>query len=143
MMQKKILFYSRLFLVIVLCLGLSACSQAVVESDVWSEALYTENAEFGDGEKTVLVEVVAEDKSVTFTIHSDKATLGEALAEHGLIEGEQGPYGLYVKKVNGILADYNKNQAYWGFYKDGESVMTGVDGAEFNDGEHYELVYTK
>ena len=130
-------------LVIVLCLGFSACSKTSTETDVWSEAVYTEDTELGDGEKTVFVEVVAEEKSVTFTIHSDKETLGEALAEHNLIEGENGAYGLYVKKVNGITADYDKNQCYWGFNKNGEGMMTGVDGAVFNDGEHYELVYTK
>ena len=29
------------------------------------------------------------------------------------------------------------------FYKDGEMMNTGVDGATIADGEHYELVYTK
>ena len=126
-----------------LCLCFSACAKPLPANDVWSEAVYTENAEFGDGQKTVLVEVIAGDKSVTFTIHSDQNTLGDALMEHNLIEGEQGAYGLYVKKVNGIVADYDKNQCYWGFNKNGEGMMTGVDGAEFQDGEHYELVYIK
>ncbi len=138
MMKKRTLF----LIMLVLCLSFSACSRVETEADVWSEATYTEDAEFGSGEKTVMVEVVAQDKAVTFTIHSDKKTLGEALIEHGLIEGEQGAYGLYVKKVNGITADYDKNQCYWGFYKNGESMMTGVDGTEIKDGEHYELVYT-
>ena len=129
-------------IVIVLCLSLWACGQTN-NTDVWSEAIYTEDTELGEGEKTVMVEVIAEDKSVTFTIRSDKDILGDALAEHGLIEGEQGAYGLYVKKVNGITADYDINQTYWGFNKNGESMMTGVDGEEFKDGEHYELIYTK
>ena len=122
-------------------LSLSACSKP--ETNIWLDAVYTEDTEFGDGEKTVLVEVVVEEKSVTFTVNSDKSTLGEALVKHGLIDGDKGAYGLYVKKVNGITADYNKNRCYWGFYKNGESMMSGVDGTEFADGEHYELVYTK
>jgi len=69
-------------LVIILCLGFSACSKTLPETDVWSEAVYTEDTELGDGEKTVFVEVVAEDKSITFTIHSDKETLGEVLYEY-------------------------------------------------------------
>jgi len=88
------------------------------------------------------LEVVALDKSVTLTIHSDKSALGDALIEHKLIEGEKGAYGLYVKKVNGITADYDENQCYWGLNKNGESVMTGVDGVVFEDGDHYEFVYT-
>ena len=142
-MKKTVTFSLGVLLVITLCFSLSGCVQSATEADVWSEAIYTEDAEFGEGAKTVMVEVIAEDKSVTFTIHSNEKILGDALVAHDLIEGEQGAYGLYVKKVNGITADYDLNQCYWGFNKNGESMMTGVDGAEFHDGEHYELVYTK
>lgn len=31
----------------------------------------------------------------------------------------------------------------WAFFKNGEYMMNGVDTAKINDGEHYELVYTK
>ena len=127
----------------ILVLSISACGNSVTNTDVWADALYVEDTEFGEGSKTVMVEVVAEDKSVTFTIHTDEIILGDALVEQKLIEGEQGPYGLYVKKVNGILADYDKNQCYWGFNKNGEGMLTGVDGAYFEDGDHFELVYTK
>ena len=142
-MKKNMIVSISFFVVIVLSMCVSSCNKPGAEPDVWSGATYTENAEFGDGEKTILVEVVAEDKSITFTIHSDKNTLGDALIEHSLIEGENGAYGLYVKKVNGILADYDKNQCYWGLYKNGESLMTGVDGVDIADGEHYEIIYTK
>lgn len=142
-MKKRSFYFVVSCIALVFCLMFTGCGQSVSEHDVWAYADYTENTELGNGDKTVMVEVVAEDKSVTFTIHSDKNTVGEALVEQHLISGEKGAYGMYVKKVNGITADYDKNQCYWGFYKDGESMMTGVDGAEFNDGEHYELVYTK
>jgi len=131
-----------ILMVIILCFSLWACGQSS-ENDVWSEAIYTEDTELGEGEKTVLVDVTAESKTVTFTIHTDKDILGEALAEHGLVEGEPGAYGLYVKKVNGITADYDENKCYWGFNKNGESMMTGVDGEEIKGGENYEIVYTK
>ena len=129
--------------VIVLCMSLWACGQGAKEGDIWADAIYTEDTELGKGEKTVTVDVTAEDKTVTFTIHTDREILGEALAEHGLVEGEPGAYGLYVKKVNGITADYDVNQTYWGFNKNGESMMTGVDGEEIKGGESYEIVYTK
>lgn len=106
---------------------------------LWADALYTENTELGEGAKTVTVEVIAEDKTVVFTIHTDAATLGEALMAHKLVEGDQGDYGLYIKKVNGIQADYDKDKHYWGFYKNGEMMMTGVDGTAIADGEKYEL----
>ena len=60
-----------------------------------------------------------------------------------MIEGEMGAYGMYIKSVNGVQADYDVDQAYWAVYQDGEYLMTGVDSTEVSDGAHYELVYTK
>ena len=113
------------------------------EVSLWDDAKYTSDTELGTGSKTVQVEVKAEGKSVTFTIHTDKEILGDVLLEHGLIAGEEGAYGLYVKFVNGIEADYDKDQTYWAFYKNGEYMMTGVDSTTFTSGDHYELVKEK
>ena len=110
---------------------------------LWKNATYLKDTEFGAGSKTIAVEVKVDDKSVTFTIHTDKTTLGDALIEHGLIVGETGMYGLYVKTVNGMLADYDIDGSYWSFYKGGEMMMTGVDGEPISGGEHYEIVYAK
>lgn len=126
-----------------LVLGIVGCGQSDIKNDVWSQAVYTEDTELGKGEITFSVEVVAEDKSVTFTLHSDKATLGDALLELDLIDGEKGAYGLYVKKVNGITADYDVNQCYWGFYKNDESMITGVDATKVENGDTFKIVYTK
>ena len=78
-----------------------------------------------------------------FDIESDKETVGEALKEHELISGEEGAYGIYIKSVNGITADYNVDKSYWAFEKGGEQMMTGVDDAKISDGDRYALVYTK
>ena len=117
-------------------------SENVVVS-LWDNALYTEDTVVGEGEKTVYVEVKAEEKSITFTINTNATILGDALIENNLIAGEEGAYGLYIKTVNGILADYDVDSTYWGFFKDGEYMMTGVDTTEISGGEHYELVRTK
>ena len=116
---------------------------AIAKEGLWANATYLEDTTFGEGAKTVTVKVIVEGKSVTFTIKSDAKTLGDALLAHGLIAGEESSYGLYVKVVNGITADYDVDQSYWGFSKGGEYMMTGVDGTEFADGETYELTYTK
>jgi len=142
-MKRKLLNLICCFMVIVLSFSTSGCNRQETVTDLWEDAIYKEDAELGGGAKTVMVEVVVEDKSVTFTIHSDKATLGDALVEHNLIEGEQGAYGLYVKKVNGITADYDINRCYWGVKKNGEGLMSGVDGIELEAGEHYEFIYVK
>ena len=110
---------------------------------IWADATHTEDKEFGEGEKTIEVEVIADEISVTFTIHTDGETLGDALIENSLVEGEEGEFGLYIKKVNGMLADYDVDKTYWGLSKYGEYLMTGADSTPIADGEHYELTRTK
>ena len=73
----------------------------------------------------------------TFNIKTDKATVGEALIDENLIEGDEGAYGLYVKKVNGIEAIYENDGTYWSFYINGEYAMTGVDTTNVEDGATY------
>ena len=92
----------------------------------------------GEGEKRFEFAVVDGDKNETvFEIHTDKEIVGDALSELGLISGEEGPYGLYVKEVNGITADFDKDGTYWAFYVDGEYGLTGVDVTEIEEGRAY------
>ena len=129
---------------LLLCLVLlAACGKTEAATGLWADALYSEDTELGSGGKTVTVTVEAEEKSIVFTLHTDCATLGEALMEHGLIAGEQSDFGLYVKQVNGITADYDIDGYYWGFYSGGEYMLSGVDMTEIAGGESYELVRTK
>ena len=126
--------------------GDSAASEAggaIAPEGLWKDATYLEDTEFGEGAKTVTVKVIAEDKSVTFTVKTDAKTLGEALLAHGLIAGDIGDYGLYIKFVNGIRADYDLDQRYWNFTKNGEYMMTGADMTDIADGECYEFTYAK
>ncbi len=98
----------------------------------------------GQGEKSFYFNVTdGEGKETAFEIRTDKALVGEALQELGLIEGEEGPYGLYVKKVNGITADYESTGTYWAFYINGEMAPTGVDMTEIVVGESYGFVVSK
>ncbi len=77
-----------------------------------------------------------------YTIQTDKATVGEALQELGLIDGEEGPYGLYVKAVGGETLDYDTDGKYWAFYIDGEMAMSGVDKTEIEAGTVYSFAAT-
>ena len=72
-----------------------------------------------------------------FTVQTNEKTVGEALQKLGVIDGEEGDYGLYIKTVNGITADYNKDGVYWAFYVDGEYAMTGADMTDVVDGTVY------
>lgn len=98
----------------------------------------------GEGKKTISFTVKdADRKETTFEIKSDKATVGEALLDEGLISGSKSEYGLMVDTVMGIRADYNLDKAYWSFYIGGEYAQTGVDSTELVDGEFYMFEYTK
>ena len=78
-----------------------------------------------------------------FEIHTDKTVVGDALTELGLIEGDEGAYGLYVKKVNGITADYDKDGTYWAFLINGEMAPAGVDATEITEGAVYSFEVSK
>lgn len=142
-MKKMIRSVVPVALVLSFVLCLVSCNEKIDAEGLWENATYRSDKEFGKGEKTVEVEVKVEEQSVTFTIHTDADTLGAALLEHELIAGEDGQYGIYVKTVNGILADYDVNKSYWGFYQNGEYLMSGVDTTAIVGGEHFEIVYSK
>ncbi|MBO5231417.1 MAG: DUF4430 domain-containing protein [Clostridia bacterium] len=142
--MKKLASISVSLLLLAVCiLSLTACGESVPKDGVWKDATYLKNTEFGSGKNTVAVEVKAGEQSVILTVKTDKDTVGDALLEHKLIEGDEGPYGLYIKKVNGITADYDVDKSYWGFYINGEYATTGVDTTKITEGATYKLEYTK
>ncbi|MBQ8669788.1 MAG: DUF4430 domain-containing protein, partial [Oscillospiraceae bacterium] len=102
--------------------------------------LYAEDCALGQGATQFELTVAdAEGSEVVFDISTDQTTVGAALQELELIEGEEGDYGLYVKSVNGIIADYDLNGTYWAFYINGEYAMSGVDVTEIEEGAAYAL----
>ncbi|MBP5210105.1 MAG: DUF4430 domain-containing protein [Clostridia bacterium] len=134
-----------LFLLLIATLTLASCSFSFgdkpVDADtLWAGATYKEDTELGTGATLFYLEVRADDKSVTFTIRTDETTVGAALIALDLVQGETSAYGLYVKTVNGMTADYDADTSWWGFYQNGEMLMTGVDSTAIEPGAHYELV---
>ena len=130
-----------LALTLLLTLSLLSCS-LFGNKDVWQDAVYTEDTTLGEGAKTVTVELKVEDHLITFTVLTDETVLGDALVSIGLISGEEGPYGLYVKVVNGMTVKYEDGGYWWGITKNGVTTDTGVDGITIADGEQYELTFT-
>lgn len=96
------------------------------------------SGEAAAGTKEFTFQVVdATGAETDFDIKTDKATVGEALIDEGLIEGDESPYGLYVTKVNGIEAIYENDGTYWAFYVNGEYATSGVDTTDVEDGATY------
>ena len=136
--MKKVL---ALILALVMSLSLVACggNDAGGKNDGNSGV----NAETPVGVAFTVVVTDLEGKETTFEYTSDAATVGDALLAEGLIAGDVGEYGLYIKTVNGITADWDKDQTYWAFYIDGEYATTGVDATEITEGAVYSLTLTK
>lgn len=104
----------------------------------------TEVTVMGEGATVFQFSIEDLEGNVTkFEIHTDETTVGAALMNLGLIEGEDGPYGLYVMKVNGIEAIYEEDGSYWAFYENGEYGMTGVDMTDIDPDVAYSFVQTK
>jgi len=139
--MKKIVSTISVFALLLVCL-LTACSQPGTTDHPWADATYTEDTTLGEGNTTLTVVVAAEGKEITLTVKTDQTTVGDALLEHGLIEGEQQSAGLYLKKVNGITADWNTDHTYWAFYEKDAYAMTGVDATTIQEGVLYALVRT-
>lgn len=117
--------------------GLSGCGSK--EKNVSTETtVYEDGAVIGEGDTVFEFSVIntAGEESV-FEVHTNKETVGDALLENGVIAGEDGDYGLYVKTVNGETVDFEEDGKYWAFYINGEYGMTGVDATTITEWDSY------
>lgn len=94
------------------------------------------------GEKSITVEVVHGDGTTnTFSIKTDEEFLSHALIAEGIITDEGIETGMY-NTVDGETANWDPDQAYWGFYVNGEYAMEGMNTTPIVDGNTYKLEYT-
>ena len=130
-MKKQSLFV-RISLVLTLVLLVAAvfvgCGEEVETTNAISaEYTFEFSAVFADGTKE------------THTVTTTCETVGDALTVLGYIKGEEGAYGLYVKEVCGVVADYDIDGTYWALYIDGEYGMNGVDTLKCADVQNVEF----
>lgn len=120
-----------------------ATAVVVVLIAVFVGIWYATRPATSQGSKTITVEVVHKDgSSKDFTYHTDAQYLGEVLLAEGLIQGDEGDYGLYITAVDGEEAVYETDGAYWAFYVGDEYASLGVDQTPIADGDSFSLVYT-
>lgn len=140
--MKKI---TALVLALVLALSLCACG-APADDGAVDEGVtaVTDGATLGEGATTfALVIKQLDGSSISATVNTDAETVGEALEALGILVGEEGPYGLYIKEVNGVSAIYEEDGTYWAFYIDGEYAMTGADATPITAGAEYTFAVEK
>lgn len=132
-----------IILALVMALSLMACGSSPAQDpgkDGTETPVVTDGATLGEGAHSFTLEITdADGKTITATINTDEETVGAALLKLNIVQGEDSEYGLYVKTVNGVTADYDKDQTYWSFYIDGEYAQTGVDMTAITDGSTYKL----
>lgn len=98
----------------------------------------TQSTSVGEGDTQFEFTVIDQNGAASqFIVSTDKKIVGEALIDVGLIKGEEGQYGLYVKTVNGITLDFDTDGKYWAFYVNGAYAMSGVDTTEIKTGDTY------
>ena len=128
-------FISMLLCLILVC-GMAACGEKAPEEPTTVSLVSGQS--YGSGSKTFRFSTTAPDGTETeVTVQTDKDTVGAALLELGLVDGEDSEFGLYIKTVNGITLDYDKDGKYWAFYINGEYAMTGLDATPIEDGATY------
>ena len=116
----------------------STADYAVTDENITEDTSDEKVTVLGEGKTSFTFTVTGIDGAETvFTINTDETTVGQALLKLGLIAGEDGAYGLYVKTVNGITVDYDKDGKYWAFYVNGEYASSGVDKTAITDGAKY------
>ena len=129
-----------LLLTMMLVLSLCACGASAPSTD----KVVDDGAALGEGATSFTLEIVDLDgNTVTATINTNEKKVGDALQDLGIIDGETGSYGLYIKSINGISADYDKDGTYWAFYINGEYAMTGADMTKIEMGATYRFAVEK
>ncbi len=139
-MKKNIFKSLRILLMTVLIVAMTLTVTACSGAKTITPAESKEAIVLGTGEKTFSLSVIGyEGEETLYKISTDKTIVGEALLELELIEGEDGPYGLFIKKVAGIRADYDLDKKYWAFYIDNSYAVTGIDATEIDETVSYAL----
>lgn len=143
--EKRLSCILCIVLIVAMALSATGCNGKNAENapaePQTETAFQAEGNVLGEGEKQFMFTVTDKDGTEKqYEIHTDKKTVGEALLALGLIEGEDGDYGLYVKTVCGVTLDYDSDGSYWAFYVNDDYAQTGVDSTPITEGEHYSFI---
>jgi len=137
-MKNTIKITALLLIAVMSLVFLVSCETDSETQALWENATYSSDTTIGEGAKTVYVDIVCGEKSITITLKTDKDTLGDALFEHGIINDAS-----FFDTCNAIHADYAKDGAFWMFKKNGTAMNYGVNDQTVSNGERYTLEYTK
>ena len=141
LLKKVLPFILCVVLIAAIALMTTGCN-GNENTDVTSQSSALDNVdevkELGEGATSFFFDVVKPDgEKTSYKIFTDKTTVGDALVELGLISGEDSQYGIYVKCVDGVTLDFDKDGKYWAFYQDSAYANAGVDKTDITSGAKY------
>ncbi len=137
-MKRNFKIFVMLIALLAVVMSVVSCGDDIDPNSLWNNATYKSDTTLGEGAKEISVKVTIEEKSIVLTIKTDKTTLSDALTEHNLVNDP-----VFFDTFNGVLADWNKDKAYWAFYVGGEYAQKGISETTVNGGEEFEFKYTK
>lgn len=142
--SKAIVSIFSFVLIAAMALSFTACVESNQKGEVVDNTSSVSALTIGEGEKQFyLVVTDINGGNALFSVKTDEKTVGGALTSLEIVKGEQGSYGLFIKSVLGITADFDKTQTYWAFYIDGQYATSGIDTTDIEQGKTYELRVSK
>lgn len=127
MQPKKLIVILSAILVVLL-------AAAIIITNVFS-------ADIQKGNKTITVTVVYEGEAKDHKINTNAEFLGQAMFEANLIEEDEYKSGYYTI-IDGKKADWDKNEAWWCVFVDGQMADCGMNDLPIKDGDSFEIKYT-
>ena len=98
-----------------------------------------------EGAKSITIEVTdQQQKTSTYKVQTDAEYLIDAMkaTPKFTFSGYESTYGLTLITVNGISADWEKDNAFWCIYVNGEMGNYGIESQPVYDGDVFQFVYT-
>ena len=96
-----------------------------------------------EGAKTVSIVIIHKDgtqKDLEFTTQAEN--LAQLLQEENLVTGYASEeYGFTIESVDGVVADWAVDGAYWALYEGEEYATTSAAGIMLTEGGVYKLIY--
>lgn len=102
-----------------------------------------------EGEKNYTL-IVVDDLGVEteYQETTDAVYVGDALralseTQAFTFDGSEGEFGFFLTEVNGLIADYDVNGAYWAFYLNDAYGSLGIDQQPLTEGDNIQLRYER
>jgi len=142
--MKKVILVCLIFALVFSLCGCAVFSSRENTQQQIAQLNPSETADETAAKMAFTVIVIHKDGSEkTFTFETNEKYVGPVLTEAGLLEGNDGPYGLEITVVDGEKAVYAEDGAYWAVYEGEEYALQGIDTTPVKEGQVYKLVWTK